>query len=138
MMSPTPPPDDATPEQLREYIRALEERNTLLCRALGQSNNSLEAVYKLTPHLAKLMGLLLESEMVTSELVEKTLGISDDARMAMHRLRLRLDHYRLTVRVRRGSGWYFDEETKQKIRARITPGVTGQGSAPLTFTKSAA
>jgi len=100
---------------------------------IGQSDASVLGVtFKLSICGARLLGCLLATPNVTSEMITLRLGIASDAKVAVHRLRealIKSEHFGLdedVVQSQRGLGYWLSAEHKEKIR-RLTSGVT---SAP--------
>jgi hypothetical protein len=63
------------------------------------------------------MGLLLTLPIVTPEVIAQRLGIDIEVRVAMNRLRRDLEKFGIVVESRRKLGYWFTDETKNKIKA---------------------
>jgi len=100
-------------DKLRLKVRDLE-------LALGQSNDSLAATFRLTPVLNNLMGLLLALPIVTPEMIRQRLEIAPDAKVAIHRLRKHLEPWGIEIGSRRNVGYWLEDTTKAQIRRLIT------------------
>lgn len=93
----------------------------------------LQLTYRLSPTLAKLLLLLLENKFVTARMVEAEHRLTTDAKIAMHRLRRRLDGLDVTIQSQRSLGYWLDEPTKQLIKqsASLDAPVAPLGSAEV-------
>lgn len=100
-------------DKLRLKVRDLE-------LALGQSNDSLAATFRLTHVLNNLMGLLLALPIVTPEMIRQRLEIAPDAKVAIHRLRKHLEPWGIEIGSRRNVGYWLEDTTKAQIRRLIT------------------
>jgi hypothetical protein len=109
-MTGTSSEDD--PEYLKQRIRDLET-------ALNQRNDNLALAFQLSPLLNKLFGLLLSLPTVTTNMIAQRVGITADAKVAIHRLRKHLKSWEITVHSKRSLGYWIDEADKVKIRALI-------------------
>lgn len=79
----------------------------------------LQMQYNLSPALAKLLLLLLGNKVVTVRMVEKEHKLATDARIAVHRLRRRLDGTGIVVQSRRDVGYWLDATTRAGIAEAI-------------------
>lgn len=110
-------------DRLRARIKDLEA-------ALHQNNDTIAIVFELTPVLNKLFGLLYSLPKVTAQHITQRLDISADSKVTVHRLRTHLKNpkWNMAVRSKRGLGYWFDDETKARIRemlaAKAAPPVT--------------
>jgi hypothetical protein len=101
-------------EALRLRIRDLEA-------ALGQKDEGLANTFKLAPKMTDLLGLLLSLPIVTSDQIDRRLGIASDAKVAIHRLRKELAPWSIAIFSKRLRGYWLDDETKAKIKQLISP-----------------
>jgi hypothetical protein len=108
---------DAEVADLRSQIKDLED-------ILGLHEHHLGTAFRLPAALTKLMGLLMAQPTVTPEMVSQRLRIATDAKVAFHRLRHMLEPYGIEVQSKRSLGYWFDDETKAKIRRIVTGKVT--------------
>jgi hypothetical protein len=104
-------PDDDN-NALRGRIRDLE--NTL-----GLQDFNLAVIFDLTPASANLLGLLLSTRLVTSEVIQQRLQIASDAKVAIHRLRGKLKPFGAEIKSRRLIGYWLSDDTKAKLREVI-------------------
>jgi hypothetical protein len=118
-------------------VVALRARVQELEAALGLSNGNLGAIFHLPSSQARLLGLLLETQTVTPEMIQERLRIVTNAKMGIHRLRAYLKAWSsregvepIEIFGRRTLGWWLDDATKQRIRALITAQVTPPEQAP--------
>jgi hypothetical protein len=105
---------------MTEDIEALKARIAELESALNLKNETITSRYKLTPAMGSLFGLLIELPMVDDDLIRTRLKLAADAKVAIYRLRRQLLPYGIDVHSRRGSGWYLDEATKERVRLEVT------------------
>jgi hypothetical protein len=73
--------------------------------------------------LNKLLGCLLATPNVTSDMITVRLGIATDAKVAIHRLRDVLKPHGIPIQGRRGVGYWLEPADKEKVRS-ITQRVT--------------
>jgi hypothetical protein len=97
---------------LRARIDELEE-------ALYRKRDPLEAVFGLSEARTRIMSLLISSEVVDTHLVESTLSIVTNMRVAVCMMRKDLEPWGITIRSRRGTGYWIDGVDKARIEAAI-------------------
>lgn len=114
---------DAEIAALKAQIKELED-------LLGLHDDNLGVVFRLPVSLTKLMGLLMSVPNVTPDMIQQRLMIATDAKVAIHRLRTHLEEWQVEIRSRRALGYWFDDETKKKIRAIVTSKVAPGLGAP--------
>jgi hypothetical protein len=105
---------------MSEDIETLRSRVAELESALGLKNETLTSLYKLTPAMTSLLGLLVELPIVHDEIIQERLKLAANAKVAVYRLRRQLEAHDIQIHSRRGSGWFLDEETKQRIQRDLT------------------
>lgn len=122
MSDTEPAPADTAGMQAR--LIELEAYNKKLESALGLST-TMQATFKLSARQNKLLGLLMETNLVTQAMLEEHLGITKNAKMAVHRLRVHLrgHGHNLEIKARRNVGWYLEENAKAALREKLTPRV---------------
>ena len=103
---------ELTHEQALARIHALET-------TLNQNNTDIAAVFRLTPALANLFGLLVSLPTVTSDMVRQQLNIATDPKVAVHRLRRSLEAYSITIHSKRNIGYWLDPETKERVEGML-------------------
>jgi len=103
-----------------DEIATLQDRVRDLEAALGQKDHRLVLAFDLSPKLSDLLGLLLNSPVVSSPTIRQRLEIASDARVAMYRLRRTMEKFNVVIHCRRGYGYWLDEATKQRITAKVT------------------
>jgi hypothetical protein len=94
---------------LRERVRDLET-------ALGQRNELLQNVFKLSPTLSNIFGLLLALPAVKTELINQRIGIAYDSKVAIHRLRKHLVPWGIEVKSKRLIGYWLSDEDKDRAK----------------------
>ena len=65
---------------------------------------------------AAVLGLLVELPVVTEEVIQDRAKVAGDAKVAVYRLRRQLEGKNITIHMRRGTGWWLDEETRNALR----------------------
>ena len=58
------------------------------------------------------------------DLIQERLALAADAKVAIYRLRRMVEPHGIKIHSRRGSGWFLDEATKERIRREITSEVS--------------
>lgn len=99
-------------DALRERVRELEA-------TLGLADPTL-VHFNLSPALRKIMGLMMSLPHVTPEMIEERLGIATTAKVAIHRLRHKLKPHGIEIKSRHCIGYWFEPDTKDKIKALVT------------------
>jgi hypothetical protein len=97
---------------LRARIDELEE-------ALYRKRDPLEEVFGLSKARTRILSLLISSEVVDTHLVESTLGILGNMRVAVCMMRKDLEPWGLTIHSRRGTGYWIDGVDKARIEAAV-------------------
>jgi hypothetical protein len=118
-------------------IARLQARIRDLEGALGYGAVNPGGTFHLPPQRARLLGLLMSVPHVTHHMVEQQLEIGSHAKVVMHRLRGDLNNYTragalppLVIQGKRSVGYWFDAETKARIKALLTSKVTAASTAP--------
>lgn len=104
-------------EKLRQRVKELES-------ILGQRDKVLAHKFGLPPRMSDLLGLLLAVEVVTPRMIRDQLSIAAEAKIAIHRLRAYMEPFNVKIHVRRGVGYWLDDDTKEWVRGVITQEVT--------------
>lgn len=107
--------EEVAPSEL-ETLRARVEQ---LEAALNQNSKQLAALFRLTPALSNLLGLLMSLPYVDAETVEKQVGLFTNLKVAICRLRKELEPHGITIKSRRFSGYWLEESDKQRIRSLL-------------------
>ncbi len=104
---------------LRARIRDLEA-------CLGLNDKSLSSIFRLSKGLSDLLGLLLNTPNVTSDMIQHRLRLATDAKVAVHRLRKELEKWaernkeeRIEIHGKRSLGYWLDAPTKARIRTLL-------------------
>ena len=103
-----------------DEIATLQGRIKDLEAALGQKDHRLVLAFDLPPKLSDLLGLLLNSPVVSSLTIRQRLEIASDAKVAIYRLRKTMAKFDVAIHWRRGYGYWLDEATKQRITEKVT------------------
>jgi len=74
-------------------------------------------VFRMTPALASLLSMLMTSQTVTKEDIEKDGRVATNIRVAMCRLRKELQPYDVTIQSRRFIGYWLNSADKRKVTA---------------------
>lgn len=83
--------------------------------ALNLQNPYIPIVFQLSPSLSALLGLLLSVPYASSEMISHRLELADNVRMAVRRLREKVEPFGIVVHSRRTLGYWLDTGTKEKI-----------------------
>ena len=75
----------------------------------------LQMAFRLSSTLAKLLKLLLDHKMVTARMVEHEHKLSTDAKIAIHRLRRRMEGSGVAIESQRSVGYWIEPEAKELI-----------------------
>lgn len=102
-------------EELNDLRARIDELET----ALFVKRDPLETVFGLSSARTRILSLLMSSEFVDSHLVEKTLGIVTNMRVAICMMRKDLEPWGITIRSRRITGYWIDGVDKARINAAI-------------------
>lgn len=81
---------------------------------------ALQMRFDLPPSLARIVMLLVENEVVTPRMIEVDHKITKDAKVAMHRLRRRLDTV-AEIKSRRDVGYWLEPEARFVLRDGMKP-----------------
>ena len=95
-----------------------DERIATLEKALHLGDNVLATVFKLPPQQANLLGMLLSQPVVTTDTI-KDLGVANTPKVAINRLRKRMEAYEITIRRTARSGYWLDENDKAVIQSAV-------------------
>lgn len=74
-------------------------------------------VFRMTPALASLLSMLMTSQTVTKEDIEKDGRVATNIRVAMCRLRKELQPYDVIIQSRRFIGYWLSSADKRKVTA---------------------
>jgi len=80
---------------------------------------ALQIRYDLSPSLAKILLLLVQNKVVTARMIEVDHRLTRDAKVALHRLRRRLEGLDIEIKSRRDVGYWLGDDTRQAIHAVI-------------------
>jgi biotin operon repressor len=104
---------------MSEELNDLRTRIDELEAALYIKVDPLQAVFGLSEARTRILSLLISSQFVDSHLVEKTLGIVTNMRVAVCMMRKDLEPWGITIRSRRSTGYWIDGVDKARINAAI-------------------
>lgn len=97
---------------------------------------ALQMRYDLPPSLAKILLLLVENQVVTARMVELDHKLTKDAKVAVHRLRRRLEDTAVEIKSRRDVGYWIEAASRDIVRKAMQPepmdlpaGDAGEGAA---------
>lgn len=76
---------------------------------------ALQIHYDLSPSLAKILLLLVKNKVVTARMIEVEHRLTKDAKVALHRLRRRLEGVDIEIKSRRDVGYWLDDEARRNI-----------------------
>jgi len=75
-------------------------------------NADLIMKFRLSPSMAKILMLLLENKRVSARMIENDLKIVTDTKVAIHRIRRRLENTGIEIQSRREVGYWLDDTSK--------------------------
>lgn len=82
---------------------------------------TLQMRYDLPPSLAKILLLLVENKVVTARMIELEHRLTKDAKVAIHRLRRRMDATPdVEIKSRRDVGYWMEPASRDAVRRVIT------------------
>lgn len=82
---------------------------------------ALQLHYDLPPSLAKILLLLVANQVVTARMIELDHKLTKDAKVAIHRLRRRLEASPVEVKSRRDVGYWIEPESREIVRKAMVP-----------------
>lgn len=83
---------------------------------------ALQMRYDLPSSLARILVLLAENKVVTTHMIEHEHKITKDAKVAIHRLRRRMEGTPgIEIKSRRDVGYWMDAEVRETIRQAMVP-----------------
>lgn len=104
---------------MSDDLNTLRARIDELEAALYWRKDPLRFTFKLSDARTRILALLLSSETVDREIVEQTLGIVTDMKVAIHSLRRELMAWNITIHSKRNIGYWIDGVDKARINAMI-------------------
>lgn len=75
--------------------------------------------FNLTQQQAKLLALLMDVPVASAETIRTRVDMSTEAKVAVHRLRARLEPYQIAIQGRRFHGFWLEPTEKQKVKDTI-------------------
>lgn len=88
----------------------------------------LQITYDLPPSLAKILVLLSDNEVVTARMIELDERLTKDAKVAIHRLRRRLETSPVTIHSRRDVGYWIDDTAREALHGVMKDSARGGGA----------
>lgn len=82
---------------------------------------TLQLRYALSPALARILELLALNQAVTAQMICEGQENVRTAKIAVHRLRSRLEKYNITVQSRRGLGYWLSHEDRERVLEDMKP-----------------
>jgi DNA-binding response OmpR family regulator len=79
----------------------------------------LRTTFKLSTQEASILGLLLATDVVSSDLICERLNVATEVRVAIHRLRKTLATHQVEIESKRHLGYWLTPEMKDRIRRRL-------------------
>lgn len=76
----------------------------------------LQISYDLPPSLAKILVMLVDNEVVTARMIELDERLTKDAKVAIHRLRRRLEASAVEIKSRRDVGYWIEDTSRDALR----------------------
>ncbi len=75
--------------------------------------------FGLTQQQSKLLALLMELSVVSGDIIHRRIRMTTEAKVAVHRLRARLDKHGIKIAARRYHGFWMEPEDKEKVKAIV-------------------
>lgn len=92
---------------------------------------ALQIRYDLSPSLAKILLLLAKNQIVTPAMIEHDHAITKDAKVAVHRLRRRLNNEPFEIKSRRDVGYWLEDSVRKDFKDFLGSSLGGgDGAAP--------
>ena len=113
--------------ELKEKIRVLED-------TLNQNDAMYNIAFNLPGKLGKILGLLMATTYVDADTIEARLGIATPAKVALLRLRRKLEPFGIEIKTQYALGYWIAPEHKEKIKAHMA-GYGATYAAPETASK---
>lgn len=82
---------------------------------------ALQMKYDLPPSLAKILLMLAQNQVVTARMIEIDTRLTKDAKVAMHRLRRRLEGSPVEIRSRRDVGYWLESDSRAVVLESAKP-----------------
>lgn len=76
---------------------------------------ALQMKYDLPPSLAKILLMLAQNHVVTARMIEIDTRLTKDAKVAMHRLRRRLEGSSVEIKSRRDVGYWLEADSRSVV-----------------------
>lgn len=77
------------------------------------AENMLQMRFEISRSLAKILVLLAENDLVTAKMIETDHSITKDAKVAIHRLRRRMEKTGFDIRSQRGFGYWLEPQWRE-------------------------
>ena len=75
--------------------------------------------FKLTQQQAKLLALLMDNPVCSADILQRRVKMSTEAKVAVHRLRQRMNEYGVTINAKRFYGFWLEPAEKTKIKGMM-------------------
>lgn len=82
---------------------------------------ALQMKYDLPPSLAKILLMLAQNHVVTARMIEIDMRLTKDAKVAMHRLRRRLEGSPVEIKSRRDVGYWLENDSRAVVLESAKP-----------------
>jgi hypothetical protein len=104
---------------MSEDINELRARISELEATLYAKRNDVGDFFKLSKVKTHIITLLMMSKSIDKTMVEETLNIVTDLKVAICTLRKELQPWGIEIYSKRGHGYWLDDETKARINAMV-------------------
>lgn len=84
--------------------------------------NEIQLHFRLTKTLAQLFIHLMEEKTITARQIENDFKIATDGKIAIHRLRRRLEGTSIEIKSMRDVGYWFEPSMKEHIQELVATG----------------
>jgi len=102
--------DEAT--ALKDQVRELQS-------ALNLGDEDIRITFLLPPQLGDILGVLLAKPVVTTETLQRKLGIVAEAKVSMYRLRKKMDQFNIKIYSQSHVGYWIEPADKVRIRQMV-------------------
>jgi hypothetical protein len=111
---------------MSEELDALRARVTELEATLYAERDALRSLFKLSNAKSHIIALLMSCNTIDKTVVEGSLSIVTDLKVAICTLRKDLAPWGIKIHSRRGYGYWIDDDTKERINLMLAAGLTSE------------
>jgi chromosome condensin MukBEF ATPase and DNA-binding subunit MukB len=104
---------------MAEDINDLRARITELEATLYAERDALRLLFKFSNAKSHIVALLMSCKSIDKTMIEETLNVVTDIKVAICTLRKQLEPWGIKVHSKRGYGYWIDDETKARIKTML-------------------